>query len=96
MPANSQVPVFPDSGTNLPTVAPVTERRYILPFVLVTGLFFLWAIVVKLNDILIPHLKRAFGLIRRRSRLQPSEPSPDKHLRSRRGGKWVCLMRCRF
>jgi FHS family L-fucose permease-like MFS transporter len=33
-----------------------------LPFVLVTSLFFLWAIGVNLNDVLIPHLKKAFGL----------------------------------
>jgi MFS family permease len=33
-----------------------------VPFVLVTGLFFLWAIGVNLNDILIPHLKRVFSL----------------------------------
>jgi MFS transporter, FHS family, L-fucose permease len=42
--------------------APVTERRYLVPFVLVTSLFFLWAIGVNLNDVLIPHLKKAFGL----------------------------------
>jgi MFS transporter, FHS family, L-fucose permease len=42
--------------------APLTERRYILPFALVTSLFFLWAIGVNLNDILIPHLKKAFSL----------------------------------
>lgn len=40
----------------------LTERRYLLPFVLVTSLFFLWAIGVNLNDVLIPHLKKAFGL----------------------------------
>jgi len=44
------------------TSAPLTERRYILPFALVTSLFFLWAIGVNLNDILIPHLKKAFSL----------------------------------
>src|SRR5215813_5460017 len=44
------------------TSAPLTERRYLLPFVLVTSLFFLWAIGVNLNDVLIPHLKKAFGL----------------------------------
>jgi FHS family L-fucose permease-like MFS transporter len=32
------------------------------PFVLVTSLFFLWAIGVNLNDILIPHLKKALAL----------------------------------
>lgn len=39
-----------------------TERRYVVPLVLVTSLFLLWALGVNLNDILIPHLKRAFGL----------------------------------
>src|SRR4029077_8648574 len=42
--------------------APITERRYVAPLVLVTSLFFLWALGVNLNDILIPHLKKAFGL----------------------------------
>ncbi len=42
--------------------APLTERRYLLPFLLIISLFFLWAFGVNLNDILIPHLKRAFGL----------------------------------
>src|SRR2546425_890768 len=42
--------------------APLTERRYVLPLVLVTSLFFLWAIGVNLNDVLIPHLKKAFAL----------------------------------
>jgi MFS transporter, FHS family, L-fucose permease len=42
--------------------APLTERKYVLPFVLVTCLFFLWSIGVNLNDILIPHLKKAFDL----------------------------------
>lgn len=42
--------------------APLTERRYALPFVLVTSLFFLWSIGVNLNDVLIPHLKKAFDL----------------------------------
>jgi len=41
---------------------PLTERRFLLPFVLVTSLFFLWAIGVNLNDILIPHFKKTFAL----------------------------------
>lgn len=41
---------------------PITERRFVVPLVLVTSLFFLWALGVNLNDILIPHLKKAFGL----------------------------------
>lgn len=42
--------------------APLTERRYIVPLVLITSLFFLWALGVNLNDILIRHLKKAFEL----------------------------------
>jgi MFS transporter, FHS family, L-fucose permease len=42
--------------------APITERRYAAPLVLVTSLFFLWAIGVNSNDILIQHFKKAFGL----------------------------------
>src|SRR5712691_2694537 len=42
--------------------APLTERRFLAPFILITSLFFLWAFGVNLNDILIPHLKKAFGL----------------------------------
>src|SRR5713101_6930354 len=51
------------------TSAPITERRYITPFILVTMLFFLWALGVNLNDILIPHLKKAFNLTDFRSSL---------------------------
>jgi MFS transporter, FHS family, L-fucose permease len=42
--------------------APVTERRYIVSLAMVTSLFFVWAIGVNLNDVLIQHLKKAFGL----------------------------------
>ena len=49
--------------------APITERRYVVPLVLVTSLFFLWAIGVHLNDILIQHLRKAFGLSDFRSSL---------------------------
>lgn len=41
---------------------PVTERRFLLPFVLITTLFFLWAFGVNLNDILVPRFKTAFAL----------------------------------
>src|SRR5580693_917865 len=44
------------------TSAPITERRYIGPLILVTILFFLWALAVKLNDVLIPHLRQVFDL----------------------------------
>src|SRR4030081_3943839 len=49
--------------------APITERRYVLPLILVTSLFFLWAFGVNLNAILIPHLKKAFRLTDFRSSL---------------------------
>src|ERR1700746_3877540 len=42
--------------------APMTERRYVAPLILVTTLFFLWALGVNLNDVLIPHLKKVFDL----------------------------------
>lgn len=45
-----------------PGGAQLTERRYVWPLILVTSLFLLWAVGVNLNDILIPHLKRLFGL----------------------------------
>ncbi len=50
-----------------PSTAPraggsITERRFVLPLILITSLFFLWAVGVNLNDILIPHLKGVFRL----------------------------------
>jgi FHS family L-fucose permease-like MFS transporter len=42
--------------------APITERQYVTPLTLVTSLFFLWALGINLNDILIPHLKKVFDL----------------------------------
>src|ERR1700690_2560594 len=46
-----------------------SKNRYLLPLVLVTSLFFLWALGVNINDILIPHMKKAFGLSDFRSSL---------------------------
>jgi FHS family L-fucose permease-like MFS transporter len=42
--------------------APLTERRYVVPLAMVTTLFFVWAIGVNINDVLIQHFKKAFGL----------------------------------
>lgn len=42
--------------------APLTERRYVVPLAMVTTLFFVWAIGVNLNDVLIQHFTKAFGL----------------------------------
>jgi len=43
-------------------VVPFSDRRYTVPFVLITTLFFLWAFGVNLNDVLIPRFKIAFAL----------------------------------
>jgi MFS transporter, FHS family, L-fucose permease len=51
-----------ESSQKSATNVPVTERKYLAPLVLITSLFFLWALGVNLNDILIPHLKKAFRL----------------------------------
>jgi FHS family L-fucose permease-like MFS transporter len=42
--------------------SPLTERRYLAPFILITSLFFLWGFGVNLNDILIPRFKNALAL----------------------------------
>jgi FHS family L-fucose permease-like MFS transporter len=41
---------------------PSTTQKFLLPFILVTSLFFLWAFIHNLNPILIPHLKKACQL----------------------------------
>lgn len=38
------------------------SNTYLLPFILVTSLFFFWGFVHNLDPILIPHLRRAFSL----------------------------------
>ncbi len=48
---------------------PLTDRRYVLPLILITSLFFLWALGVNLNDILIPQFKKTFQLSDRASSL---------------------------
>lgn len=41
---------------------PIAKGKYLLPFILVTSLFFLWAFLHNINPILIPHLKKACQL----------------------------------
>jgi FHS family L-fucose permease-like MFS transporter len=38
------------------------QNKFLLPFILVTSLFFFWGFLNNLNPILIPHLRRAFSL----------------------------------
>jgi len=40
----------------------LTQRKYLVPFILLTSLFFFWGFVHNLDPILIPHLRRAFSL----------------------------------
>ena len=38
------------------------QNKYLLPFILVTSLFFFWGLIINLDSILIPHLRKAFQL----------------------------------
>ena len=46
-----------------------TGKKYLLPFILITSLFFLWGMAHGLDGILIPHLKKACQLNNRQSTL---------------------------
>jgi FHS family L-fucose permease-like MFS transporter len=37
-------------------------NKYLVPFILVTSLFFFWGLIINLDSILIPHLRKAFRL----------------------------------
>jgi FHS family L-fucose permease-like MFS transporter len=39
-----------------------TKNKYLIPFILVTSLFFFWGLIHNLDPILIPHLRKAFRL----------------------------------
>jgi len=43
-------------------IAKAAANKYLLPFILVTSLFFLWAFLHNINPVLIPHLKKACQL----------------------------------
>ena len=51
--------VFPeyDAGVKVKT-----SKKWLLPYILVTSLFFFWGFVHNLDPILIPHLRKAFNL----------------------------------
>lgn len=46
-----------------------SRNQYLVPFILITSLFFLWGLAHNLNAILIPHLKKACELNNRQSTL---------------------------
>src|SRR5689334_12861559 len=43
---------------------PLIPRQYLIPFILVTVLFFLWGIPNNLNDVLIRHFMKSFEITR--------------------------------
>lgn len=54
---------LPVSSQNTANTAEAgSGKKYLLPFILVTSLFFFWGFVHNLDPILIPHLRRAFSL----------------------------------
>lgn len=38
------------------------QNKYLIPFILITSLFFFWGLIINLDSILIPHLRKAFRL----------------------------------
>lgn len=40
----------------------MSKNKFLLPFIMITSLFFLWGFVHNLDPILIPHLKKSFSL----------------------------------
>ena len=57
------------ASASRPARARIVERRYLLPFVLVTSLFLSWAFAASLNDVLIRHFQAALDLTRGQSSL---------------------------
>lgn len=53
----------------VPARAPILPAHYVLPFILVTTLFFSWALAAQLNDVLIRQFQKAFDLTRGQSGL---------------------------
>src|SRR3954447_22621102 len=52
------------SGSSLAAGSGLFSREYMLPFVLVTALFFLWGVPANLNDVLIRQFMKSFALSR--------------------------------
>lgn len=56
---------LPETDSNRQkTNAPLVERKYLVPFILVTSLFFMWVFAHNLNDILIRQFQKALALSR--------------------------------
>lgn len=62
-------PIQTTTLTTAPSRRSVKKNNYLVPFILVTSLFFLWGMAHNLDSILIPHLKKACQLNNRQSTL---------------------------
>ena len=66
----AQMPVESTLHSEITTANGVGKKnKFLIPFILVTSLFFLWGMVHNLDSILIPHLKKACELNNRQSTL---------------------------
>lgn len=65
----AQIPVGAVAQPTGATYENGNNKKYLVPFILVTSLFFLWGIAHNFNGILIPHLKKACQLNNRQSTL---------------------------
>ena len=66
------MPSISSSGTDSPNSNEQFQHTQWVPFAFITLLFFLWAIIVNANEILMPHLKAALALDDFQSSLIPS------------------------
>jgi FHS family L-fucose permease-like MFS transporter len=66
--ADTAIPKVPAIGSvRRRTFHPIVDRRYLVPFAIVTCLFFSWAFAAALNDILIRQFQKALDLTRTQS-----------------------------
>jgi FHS family L-fucose permease-like MFS transporter len=65
----AQIPVESTVQPSSMAQAGQQKNKYLVPFILVTSLFFLWGMAHNLDSILIPHLKKACELNNRQSTL---------------------------
>jgi FHS family L-fucose permease-like MFS transporter len=65
----AQIPVESTARQDVLTDAKKKQKFFLIPFILITSLFFLWGMVHNLDSILIPHLKKACELNNRQSSL---------------------------
>lgn len=65
----SQIPIESVAQPTQHAFEKGSNRKFLVPFILVTSLFFLWGMAHNLDSILIPHLKKACQLNNRQSTL---------------------------